>query len=103
MFSRPSGWESLCLVMQPSPFDSVVCTCRRLHLPLEAVQDSNSGLLEQLAVQQKSQLAQVVHEAEAAALALAVLVRLTAHAGSKPLVIALYKAACHLFPTPVGL
>ncbi|KAK9807966.1 hypothetical protein WJX73_008492 [Symbiochloris irregularis] len=55
--------------------------CRRLHTFSEAPDPGQPGLLERLAQQQGSQVAQVQHEAESAALALAVLVRLTAHAG----------------------
>lgn len=54
---------------------------RRLHTFTEAPEPGDSRLLERLARQQGSDVAQVAHEAESAALALAVLVRLTAHAG----------------------
>ena len=47
----------------------------------EAIEAEDSDLLECLANSQQCQLVQIAHETEAAALALAVLVRLTAHAG----------------------
>ena len=53
---------------------------RRLHVVPEAPQDGGN-LLQSIAEQHTSNLAQLGHEVESAALALAVLVRLTSHAG----------------------
>lgn len=59
----------------------VLPACRRLHRALQAPAERDRPGLQQLAEQQHTSRAQVAHEAETATLALAVLVRLTAHAG----------------------
>ena len=56
--------------------------CRRLHTASKAL-DTGSSLLQATADQCKVELVQILHEADCAALALAVLVRLTTHAGMR--------------------
>ncbi len=64
-------WEESCLIF--------LRVCRRLYdLPHEANRDNHSAAARLAAVSEQTR-----HEAEIAALGLAILVRLTSHAGAK--------------------